>query len=72
MGAVAGVVGMCLPGRHHAELPASSTAIRGDHVWVTCALKGVAAAAAGLAAVHGIQTRQEVAVAAGSISSLCW
>lgn len=48
MGAIAGIFGMCLPGAvlmftvgifyHH----------HGDHVWITAALKGVAAAAVGL------------------------
>lgn len=48
MGSIAGIFGMCLPGAvlmftvgifyHH----------HGDHVWITAALKGVAAAAVGL------------------------
>lgn len=48
MGAVAGVVGMCLPGAVIMLVAGILYRIRGDHALTTYMLKGVAAAAAGL------------------------
>jgi chromate transporter len=55
MGAVAGVVGMCVPGAVIMLLAGILYKIRGDHALVTYALKGVAAAAAGLLLATVIQ-----------------
>jgi chromate transporter len=55
MGAVAGVVGMCLPGAVIMLIAGMLYKIRGDHAMVTYALKGVAAAAAGLLLATVIQ-----------------
>ncbi len=55
MGAVAGVVGMCLPGAVIMLVAGILYKIRGDHAMVTYALKGVAAAAAGLLLATVIQ-----------------
>jgi len=55
MGAVAGVVGMCLPGAIIMLLAGIVYKVRGDHDLVTFALKGVAAAAAGLLLATVIQ-----------------
>ena len=54
MGAVAGVVGMCVPGRSSCFLR-HTLRDQGDHALVTYALKGVAAAAAGLLLATVIQ-----------------
>ena len=48
MGAIAGILGMCLPGAVLMFVVGIFYRIHGDHVWVTAALKGVAAAAVGL------------------------
>ncbi|HEY4900344.1 MAG TPA: chromate transporter [Terriglobales bacterium] len=48
MGSVAGVIGMCLPGAVLMFVVGIFYRIHGDHVWITAALKGVAAAAVGL------------------------
>jgi chromate transporter len=48
MGAFAGVIGMCLPGAVLMFVVGIFYRIHGDHVWITAALKGVAAAAVGL------------------------
>jgi chromate transporter len=55
MGAVAGVIGMCLPGAIIMLVAGMLYKIRGDHAMVTYALKGVAAAAAGLLLATVIQ-----------------
>jgi chromate transporter len=55
MGAMAGVVGMCLPGAIIMLVAGVLYKIRGDHDMVTYALKGVAAAAAGLLLATVIQ-----------------
>lgn len=55
MGAVAGVVGMCLPGAAIMLVAGILYRIRGDHALVTYMLKGVAAAAAGLLLATVIQ-----------------
>jgi len=48
MGSVAGLLGMCLPGAVLMFAVGIFYHLHGDHVWVTAALKGVAAAAVGL------------------------
>jgi chromate transporter len=48
MGSIAGVLGMCLPGGLLMFVVGIFYHHHGDHVWVTAALKGVAAAAVGL------------------------
>jgi chromate transporter len=48
MGAIAGILGMCLPGAVLMFAVGIFYREHGDHVWVTAALKGVAAAAVGL------------------------
>lgn len=48
MGAVAGLIGMCLPGGALMFVVGIYYRIHGDHPWATSALKGVAAAAVGL------------------------
>jgi chromate transporter len=55
MGAVAAVVGVCLPGAIIMLLAGIAYRIRGDHALVTYMLKGVAAAAAGLLLATVIQ-----------------
>lgn len=47
-GALAAIVGMCLPGAILMYVVGIVYREHGDHVWVTAALKGVAAAAVGL------------------------
>ncbi len=48
MGAIAGLLGMCLPGAVLMFAVGIFYREHGDHAWVTAALKGVAAAAVGL------------------------
>lgn len=48
MGSIAGILGMCLPGALLMFAVGIFYRNHGDHVWVTAALKGVAAAAVGL------------------------
>ena len=48
MGALAGLVGMCLPGAVLMYIVGIFYKLHGDHPWSTAALKGVAAAAVGL------------------------
>jgi len=48
MGALAGILGMCVPGALLMFAVGIFYREHGDHVWVTAALKGVAAAAVGL------------------------
>lgn len=48
MGAVAGLLGMCLPGGALMFVVGIFYRLHGDHPWSTAALKGVAAAAVGL------------------------
>ncbi len=48
MGSIAGILGMCLPGALLMFAVGIFYHNHGDHVWVTAALKGVAAAAVGL------------------------
>jgi len=48
MGSIAGILGMCLPGALLMFVVGIFYRIHGDHVWITAALKGVAAAAVGL------------------------
>jgi chromate transporter len=47
-GSIAGILGICLPGALLMFFVGIFYHIHGDHVWVTAALKGVAAAAVGL------------------------
>jgi chromate transporter len=47
-GAIAGLIGMCLPGAALMFVVGISYRLHGDHPWSTAALKGVAAAAVGL------------------------
>ncbi len=48
LGAIAAIIGVCLPGAVIMYVAGIFYRIHGDHVWVTAALKGVAAAAVGL------------------------
>jgi chromate transporter len=48
LGSVAAIIGVCLPGAVLMYIVGMFYRIHGDHVWVTAALKGVAAAAVGL------------------------
>jgi chromate transporter len=48
MGAIAGIIGMCIPGGLLMFVVGIIYHAHGDHVWSTAALKGVAAAAVGL------------------------
>ena len=48
LGAIAGILGMCLPGGALMYASGVFYRLHGDHVWSTAALKGVAAAAVGL------------------------
>jgi chromate transporter len=48
MGSIAGILGICLPGGVLMFVVGIFYHIHGDHVWITAALKGVAAAAVGL------------------------
>src|ERR1700693_4007856 len=48
LGSVAAIIGVCLPGALLMYIVGMFYRIHGDHVWVTAALKGVAAAAVGL------------------------
>ena len=47
-GSIAALIGMCLPGAVLMFIAGISYRQHGDHIWVTAALKGVAAAAVGL------------------------
>ena len=55
MGAVAGVIGMCLPGATIMLFVGIMYRIHGDHAFITYMLKGVAAAATGLLLATVIQ-----------------
>src|SRR5271170_1367741 len=48
MGSLAAIIGICLPGAVLMYAVGIFYRIHGDHIWVTAALKGVAAAAVGL------------------------
>jgi chromate transporter len=48
LGSVAAIVGICLPGAVIMYVVGMFYRSRGDHVWVTAGLKGVAAAAVGM------------------------
>ena len=48
MGAIAGILGICLPGGMLMYVVGVFYHLHGDHAWTTAALKGVAAAAVGL------------------------
>lgn len=48
MGSIAGIIGVCLPGGLLMFIVGIFYHHHGDHVWITAALKGVAAAAVGL------------------------
>jgi chromate transporter len=48
LGSVAAIIGICLPGAVLMYAVGIFYRIHGDHVWITAALKGVAAAAVGL------------------------
>ncbi len=48
LGSIAAIIGICLPGAVLMFVVGIFYRIHGDHVWVTAALKGVAAAAVGL------------------------
>ena len=47
-GSIAALIGICLPGAVLMYIVGMFYRVHGDHVWVTAALKGVAAAAVGL------------------------
>jgi chromate transporter len=47
-GSIAAIIGICLPGAVLMYIVGIFYRIHGDHVWITAALKGVAAAAVGL------------------------
>ncbi len=47
-GAIAGILGMCVPGALIMFVAGAVYRVYGDHVWATAALKGVAAASVGL------------------------
>jgi chromate transporter len=48
LGALAAIIGICLPGAVLMYAVGIFYRIHGDHIWITAALKGVAAAAVGL------------------------
>jgi chromate transporter len=48
LGSIAAIIGICLPGAVLMYCVGIFYRIHGDHIWVTAALKGVAAAAVGL------------------------
>jgi chromate transporter len=48
LGSIAAIIGVCLPGAVLMYIVGIFYRIHGDHVWITAALKGVAAAAVGL------------------------
>ena len=48
LGSIVAIVGICLPGAVLMYVVGHIYRIHGDHIWVTAALKGVAAAAVGL------------------------
>jgi chromate transporter len=48
LGSLAAIIGICLPGAVLMYIVGSFYRIHGDHIWITAALKGVAAAAVGL------------------------
>ena len=48
MGSIAAIIGICLPGAVLMYIVGIFYRMHGDHIWVTAALKGVAAAAVGL------------------------
>ena len=48
LGSIAAIIGICLPGAVIMYIVGIFYRSHGDHVWVTAALKGVAAAAVGL------------------------
>ena len=48
LGAIAAVLGICLPGGLLMFIAGAIYRVHGDHAWVTAALKGVAAASVGL------------------------
>ena len=48
LGSVAAIIGVCLPGAVIMYVVGTFYRSHGDHVWITAALKGVAAAAVGL------------------------
>jgi chromate transporter len=48
LGSLAAIVGICLPGAVLMYIVGIVYRVHGDHIWVTAALKGVAAAAVGL------------------------
>jgi chromate transporter len=48
LGSMAAIIGICLPGAVLMYIVGTFYRIHGEHIWVTAALKGVAAAAVGL------------------------
>jgi chromate transporter len=48
LGSIAAIIGICLPGALLMYIVGIFYRIHGDHIWITAALKGVAAAAVGL------------------------
>src|ERR1700722_20264753 len=48
LGSIAAIIGICLPGAVLMYIVGIFYRIHGDHIWITAALKGVAAAAVGL------------------------
>lgn len=59
MGAIAAIVGICLPGAVLMYATGVFYHQHGDHVWVTAALKGVAAAAVGLILATVVQLSEK-------------
>src|SRR5580658_3203181 len=48
MGSIAAIIGICLPGAVLMYIVGIFYRMHGDHIWITAALKGVAAAAVGM------------------------
>lgn len=48
LGSIAAIIGICLPGAVRMYIVGIFYRIHGEHIWITAALKGVAAAAVGL------------------------
>jgi chromate transporter len=59
LGAIAAILGVCLPGGLVMYIVGMVYREQGDHVWVTAALKGVAAAAVGLILATVVQLNEK-------------
>jgi len=59
LGSIAAILGICIPGAVMMFFVGIFYRIHGDHVWVTAALKGVAAAAVGLILATVVQVSQK-------------